>query len=131
MKKGFPCRHRDGSNLGFFTCSVCGKEAKLFTCDFDVCKGVFMREVLDGVLFAESPLPTLRSVLTHIPMTEKPHAGGGQKDLPWATWQRQDMHRGFEVLAWQQVDWLAWIFFFFFNLNLQGHIRKMPSARCS
>lgn len=100
MKKGFSCRHRDGSNLGFFTCSVCGKEAKLFTCDFDVCKGVFMREVLDGVLFAESPLPTLRSVLTHIPMTEKPHAGGGQKDLPWATWQRQDMHRGFEVLAW-------------------------------
>lgn len=88
-----------------------------------------MREVLDGVLFAESPLPTLRSVLTHIPMTEKPHAGGGQKDLRWAAWQRQDMHRVFEVLAWQQVDWLAWIFFF--NLNLQGHIRKMPSARCS
>lgn len=70
-----------------------------------------MREILGGVLFAESPLPTLSSVLTHTPMTEKPHAGGGQKDLPRAAWQRQDMHRGFEVSAWQQVDWLAWIFF--------------------
>lgn len=37
-----------------------------------------MREVLGGVLFAESPLPTLSSVLTHTPMT-------GEASCRWGT----------------------------------------------
>lgn len=76
MRKGFSCRYREGSNLGFLTCSVYGKEAKLFTCDFDVCKGVFMREVLGGVLFAESPLPTL---------SPDTHPNEGEASCRWGT----------------------------------------------